>query len=683
VRAPRAAARILLAVWCAACASAQGGSERAAGGARTLLQTGHRGGVLAVEHDESRGLVFSAGEDGALRVWDLASRSLVTRIGVGHLPLAAIAVNPAATQAAVLESDGFRGFAVSAWDWSDGRRLFRVTLAGEPLFLRYSGGGSWLMLGESAWQGLRLLAAADGSPVAFHPEGFGIVGFAEVSRSERIILTYQPSGRLQYWEVASGNLVTELRAAPYLSGLRISRDRRYAAGTNGSEVLLIDLVTGATRARFALAGVRSLDLSPTAGEIACVAPSAAGGFELSRWTLAGDDFSRASAVDDAAVARYAGSALIIGSGGGLLVDTAAGERVVLARDELADITGIAADGAILAAASHEWIWVFRTEAGGSAGDPAVLPSEALVARNPLAGPTGLAFVDGRLVAWRQGAGAPAAVTVDASTGSVTGTVAGISAPLLQVEPAAGRLISLDRTGTVRLVALPGAPDTERPLFDAWLPGLLCVLAVSDRELVGGRTPIGGTRGGTLLRINMRTGETVAVPGGDRSTYDLAWDRDRGILYSLGVDGDGATVLMSFEGSGFETGRVLSRYEGEDLAASLALDAASGAVYASLGYGGIISLDGNAADTIPAEGRVPRRLAAAGGLLASVNRDATMSLWDPAARELLGDLYLLSSGDWCLVGSGGRWSGTDGVAQLMKVTVDGSLVADPSAWREPR
>ena len=148
-----------------------------------------------------------------------------------------------------------------------------MALAGEPLFLRYSGGGSWLMLGESAWQGLRLLSAADGSPVPFHPEGFGIVGFAEVSRSERTILTYLPSGRLQYWEASSGNLTTELRAAPYLSGLRVSRDRRYAAGTNGSEVLLVDLVTGATRARFALAGVRSLDLSPTGDEIACVAPS--------------------------------------------------------------------------------------------------------------------------------------------------------------------------------------------------------------------------------------------------------------------------------------------------------------------------------------------------------------------------------------------------------------------------
>jgi hypothetical protein len=685
VNALRAAAGALLAACCVSCASAQGAAEGPAGEVRTFLQTGHHGDVLALEYDENRGLVFSAGGDGALRVWDLGSRTLVARIGIGRLPLAAIAVNPERTQVAVLESDGVRSFAVSAWDWTTTRRLFRVSLAGEPLFLRYSGGGSWLMLGESAWQGLRLLSASDGSPYPLLPEGFGIVGFAEVSRSERTILTYLPSGRLQYRDAASGGLSTELRAAPYLSGLRISRDRRYAAGSNGSEVLLVDLVTGATRAHLALAGVRSLDLSPEGNEIACIAPSAAGGIELSRWTLSGDTFLRrpGSAPAGVTVARYAGSALVAGVGGGLWIATAAGDEVTLARDELADVTGIVADDGFVAAASPERIWIFRLPEGGIAGAAASMPSEAVVVRNPLDGPSGLAFVEERLVAWRQGEGSPAAVTIDTATGAVTGTVAGLTAPLLQLEPAAGRLVGLDRAGTVRLVALPGDPGADRPLFEAWLPGTLCVLATSDHELVGGRTPIGAAGGslvGTLLRVDMRTGETVAVPGGSRSTYDLAWDAGRGLLYSLGIDAAGGTVLMSHAGPGFEIDRVLSRHEGEDLTATLALEAGTGTVFASPGTDGFTVWDGSAATFIPSPGRVPRRLAATGGVLASVNRDATMSFWDPSARRLVADLYLLASGDWCLAAASGRWSATDGAAPLVRVFVGGAPAADASDWR---
>jgi hypothetical protein len=426
--------------------------------------------------------------------------------------------------------------------------------------------------------------------------------------------------------------------------------------------------------------VRSLDLAPAADQLACIAPSAGGALELSRWALSGDTFVRIEAPGGTGVtvARYTTAGLVTGTAGGLSLLAASGETVSLSRDELADITGVAADGGRLALASPEWIWLF----GVSADAVTARSATVTTVPNPLAGPTGLVFADGRLVAWRQGQGSPAAVVLDAATAAVTAALGGLVAPLAQLEPASGGLVGLDRTGTVRLVALPGAADAGRALFDAWLPGTLCVLAISDRELIGGRTPIAGG-GGTMFRINMRTGETVAVPGGSRSTYDLAWDAARGALYSLGVDAAGDTVLTGHGGPGFEGERVLARYEDEDLSAALALDPATGTVYASLGFGGIVAWDGSSAGFIASEGRVPRRLAAAPGLLASVNRDSAVSLWDPATRALRADLYLLASGDWCLVGAGGRWSATDGAAPLVRVTVDGALVADPSAWRQGR
>ena len=38
--------------------------------ARAVVSSGHRGAVLDMAEDSARGLLFSVGEDGFLRVWD-------------------------------------------------------------------------------------------------------------------------------------------------------------------------------------------------------------------------------------------------------------------------------------------------------------------------------------------------------------------------------------------------------------------------------------------------------------------------------------------------------------------------------------------------------------------------------------------------------------------------------------
>ena len=72
----------------------------------------------------------------------------------------------------------------------------------------------------------------------------------------------------------TGRQTLDLPTVPYLSRIRISRDRRFMLGSNGTELVLVDTVTGAVRSRAALSGALSFDISPDSDEIACV--SAAG-----------------------------------------------------------------------------------------------------------------------------------------------------------------------------------------------------------------------------------------------------------------------------------------------------------------------------------------------------------------------------------------------------------------------
>ncbi len=246
---------------------------------RSIIATGHAGAILGLEFDDKRGLLFSSGRDGTVRLWDAASGSLVQTLQVTRLRAEKIAVNPVQPQFAVIVTDGAGSYSLSVWDWEQEHQLYRVPLKEDPLFLRFSGMGSYIMWGESSWQSLKIVHAADGAPVEFHPEGFGIVGFAEMSRTEKTLMTYQVSGRITYWDMASGQQTLDMPCVPYLSGIRMSRDKSRIVGSTGRDIYVLDTVTGATRGHASLAGVMAVDFAPSGAEIACI--SGAGGLDAS------------------------------------------------------------------------------------------------------------------------------------------------------------------------------------------------------------------------------------------------------------------------------------------------------------------------------------------------------------------------------------------------------------------
>ena len=197
---------------------------------QAVVNSGHRGAVLDIAQDPARGLLFSGGEDGTLRVWDAESRTLLRRIAVTRRMTGSVALDPAASRAAVVIADQVRSYAVEVWDWETSRRVASIPLDGAPLFVRFSQSGTYLLCGQADWKGLRIFRASDGSPVPFHPEGFGMVGFAETSKNDATLMTYQPSGKIDYWDMAGGSLLQQRETRAGLSGIRITGDRRLLIG---------------------------------------------------------------------------------------------------------------------------------------------------------------------------------------------------------------------------------------------------------------------------------------------------------------------------------------------------------------------------------------------------------------------------------------------------------------------
>jgi len=654
---------------------------------RSIVNTGHTGAVRGLEYDERRGLLFSSGDDGTVRIWDAAAGSLERKLQVTQLGAELLAVNPAVPQVAVVVTDGTGSYYLSVWDWEEERQLFRVPLKEEPLFLRFSAMGSFIEYAESSWQSLKILRAEDGSAVPFHPEGFGMVGFAEMSRSEKTIMTYQLSGRIDYWDLETGRQTLDLPSVPYLSRIRISRDRRYIVGSTGSELVLVDTVTGAVRSRTGLMGAISFDISPNGDEIASV--SGAEG-RLDRLSFSGDTLVPLPSLPQLtampSLLCYGVDALFIAdSAGGLHSISPGGADSQFARNALARLDGIDAAPGLIAIGASDWIRVISTDLLDGAHSPSYIRS--LLAQNPFHAPAGLAFLPTQqLLAWRADRAPPALALLGVAgldkaeaQGSFQSLPTGFLAPLNALRVTADSFLGVESDGTVRMTEI--ATGVSR--FDQRLPGVFAAVAGTPTELIAGRNSAAAP-GGSLLRVNTRTRETVAIKDRNAFTYSLLLDESRGngkpILYSVGIDASGATNLVRHSGPGFEQETLLGRVSEEDLDVSMALDPSTHVLYATLGHDGILAWDGTQMKEIAPQNTAPRRLVARGGMLFSLNRDSTVSVLDGETGARLAEISLFADGEWCALLKDGRYAASLGGDAHVRVFENGFPVQATEDYR---
>jgi hypothetical protein len=661
-----------------------GGAEKT----RAVIDSGHAGSVRWLEVDEKRGLLFSAGDDGTVRIWDPLAGNLFRTLQVTQLSTVRIAVNPSAPQLAVVVTDG-NVSSLAVWDWEKERQLYRVPLKEDPAFLRYSAQGSYILFGESSWQGLKIIRSADGIPIVFHPEGFGIVGFAELSRTEKTLMTYQVSGRITYWDMATGSQTLDVPSVPYLAGVRISRDRSSLLGYTASEILRVDAVSGAVRGRAPVAGVMSFDVSPGGDELTCIAGP---GRQVTRWALGGDSFTPSAAIpvlpQSPSLVVYGADALYFaGTSGGFSAVSSRGDVSQFGNDVVADITGFDAGQGRVALGSRDWVRVFSSESLD--GSAPLTSLHTLQAPNPLADSVGLAFLGpGKLLAWGSGStGVPAIAALDTS---MQGPVAPASpsfvqiptpfrGPLSDLRAAEDELVGVETGGTVRIAD----PVTGTSRFDTRIAGAGTAVRVSAKEIVAGRNTSSG-REGSLLRVNVGTGETVAIPGRNIFTYALLLDPGTSgrapSLYSVGIDSARATNLLKHEGPGFEKETLLDSVAEEDLDASLSLDADRHVLYATFGRDRTVAWDGQALRSLAVENSVPRRLVARGRLVFSLNKDSTVTVADAQTGARRAQIALFNDGEWCVAFRDGSYAASTGGDLHVRVIVDGSPVKATGDYR---
>jgi WD40 repeat protein len=655
--------------------------------ARSIIASGHAGAILGLEFDEKRGLLFSSGVDGTVRLWEADTGSLVQTLQVTRLRAEKIAINPVRPQFAVIVTDNAGSHSISVWDWELERQMYRVPLREDPQFLRFSGMGSYILWGESSWQSLKIIRAEDGAPVAFHPEGFGIVGFAEMSRSEKTLMTYLVSGRMTYWDMATGEQTLDLTCVPYLSGIRMSRDKSRLVGSTGREIYVLDTVTGATRGHVVLAGATAADFSPTGAEIACI--SGTGG--LLRLQSSGDPLAPSRILpqlpQSVSVLCFGSDALYAAdSAGGLHSLAGSGNAAQFGWNVLADISGFDAARGRIALGSQNWVRVFSSDMLTGAFSPTFIRS--FLVKNPFSVAPGLAFTsEGKLLAWKTDAAGQGLAALDTSNlgaqGAVSGPFlplpAGYRAGLSDLRFMGNEAIGIEAGSVVQGVDLLSGKSK----FEVRIPGASTAVRVSPAEIIVARNATSAAEG-SLVRVNMGTGETVALRGRDVYTFLLLFDpgREGGIpaLYSVGVDSSGSTNLLRHDGPGFARETLLDSVPVVDLNVALAFDSDARMLYATLGQDRTIAWDGLQVRTIELENAAPRGILARDHMLFSLNKDSTVTVADSATGRWLARVGLFKDGEWCVILRDGRYAASTGGDLNVQVIAHGSPVLAKEDYR---
>ncbi len=631
---------------------------------RRVVQTGHTGEIRDIQWREAGNTTVTTGNDGTLKVWQY--EHLVYSCQVSHLPLASLAVHPSKPVAVFVATDSINTYRLIAYNWETETELYSLRLDELPLDIGFSPKGTYLYFSRTDQKSLTIMNADSGAPLNIADSGFGIVSSAFISSSEQTLVCYLASGSLLYWDIENNRQKTDpISTTSNLDLIEFSYNGRYALGYRSDSVYLIDLVSGKTLSTLSMPGVISQAMHPSDLKTSFIRNT--GRYREITVVDFGDRTLKQSlkyAVTEAnpLVLTSSGNQLYTGLDNGSLgtVNTASQDFHTWGKNILADLTDIDLwNGALAISSSGSLTLIdsqeFRNPLPG-------LPQKFYTSKIdlPFSSAAGFNPLDNRQgVIWdRDSAGT--SYLYDISTHNFADLFS-IDTACKEIYSMGNTLLSLDQNGTIILYDL----QDEEVKYHYAASGLRDVTFIDGETIIAGRNP-SRRFPSPLMKINLRTGETVPMEASDMLTYSLHFDPLTDSLYTLGLQerrGRIMTVLRQLQGKNFERDLPLLSYPGEDHNATFVLDSLR--VITSLGHSGVQISGWSGFSALGQVSHIPVRISSDSKILASQNSDSSISVWNKINGNWLCDFYLFKDGEWAAITADGELTASENGAQYVR------------------
>ena len=641
-----------------------------------VIQSGHISEITALVFNNTDNLLFSASTDGTVRVWDADTGRLFKKLQISYLPVKDIAVHPEKPFIAVLVVLNPLLSVISVWNWETEKVVYSIKLDHIPLFFTYSTKGSYFVYTKPSWNSIVVHDGESGKILPIFIKGFGIVSYVQFSKTENNLMTYQPSGKISYWDIKTQKSLLDkpLSTIPNLSNIsiNISKENTFIAASTEKNILIVNILNGKVIDKKEVPGIYSTAISPTGKKVICISKEE-GLNNIHVFSFLNNSLKENAISKTPIPFKVLNTPVYVGKkpyfstqDGKIIYISDTNEPVVFAQNRILPISDIALTKKQIALGTTAKILTFPLNVLDSDKNSVkeLADISYKIFDNILETRIGLNFLKThRLIVWSKNNTPNELYILDIRTGDIIYEFAEFESSLIQLNLLSEEIITLEKNG--RCMVLDST--TLQPHFTYTETGLNNIISISDNLLVGARSKFSKTTS-PLIKINTKTGETVPLSNYSLLSYELAYSKKTKRIYSLGIDNAGEHSRSQFKvhrGRGYEREKVLFSFPEEDFSASIIIEPEGKLVYTSLGYNLIKVWNGKKLNYFEKSSNIPRELYVADKFLISLNKDLSLTIWNRFRKKKIYDLYFFDNFVWVAEFPDGNYITSEGAEEFLQ------------------
>lgn len=590
--------------------------------------------------------VFSAGQDGFIIKW--TEDGLGEHYQITDLPIKMISRSPNGNDVAVYESDGASVNMVSIWNFRTLSRKCAFLFSDPVTSLNYSAKGTYVLCGTASVKGTYFLKTSSNTITSKKlKESTGPVTMAITSDSENSAAMYSPTGSLLYYNLKTNEKKAKFYTEPSLSQPVMFNNNVFFAGYKDGNIYVIQATTGNNIAKFPVGGQEPVIFSSNKNQNLYYIVNENRQFKL--YMIQNDrnknviapqlirTFTGINSGEQIVCASLTGETIYAGTSEGNIYkfDNAIAERV----DVLQAISDKMYDH-ILDIAPYEDSFYFLTP------DSIFLSSydtEYLTRKGSNTNKTNILPYGSNVILWSKDT-RDSVQLLDFSTGSVTS----IFTPennLKSLRVYGDTLLSIEGTSTVNRYSI--SQGTKEQLYLG--AGIQDAILYNETDLYIAKTNATAPAV-PLLYVNTNTKETVPVNIKGRVAYSLNFDSsvENSDIYGIIIGTDSSnrisTSVFSYNPSTKFSKHLIEEHSEDTNAISYL---SYPVLYTNMGKSRIRSsnLSTKRNFEYKRSASLPVKIACNSTRLVVLNRDGSVSWYNPDMNSVLADWYLGIDGQW--------------------------------------